>query len=306
MKIVLPTPDAISDAARLLRDGHLIGMPTETVYGIAANALDRKAVAATFEAKGRPSDNPLIVHVAGLDQVSLVASDVPAEAIALAKAFWPGPVTMVLHKKAYVPSEVTAGLETVAVRMPNHPVALKLIEEAGVPVSAPSANRFMGLSPTTAQMIDPSIAEKLAMIIDGGSCEVGIESTVLDLTENPPRILRPGGISQAQIEAVLGMALVSDGASERRSPGMYPKHYAPKTPVQIVSRLSPDQAGLSLESASGAKQISMPTRADEYARKLYRSLFELDQQHVTTIFIQAPPQTADWDAVWDRLRKIVG
>jgi L-threonylcarbamoyladenylate synthase len=304
--IVKPTAETIAEAAQFLHDGKLIGMPTETVYGIAANALNEGAVRATFEAKGRPSQNPLIVHVASLEQAAQVAREFPARAIALADEFWPGPLTMVLHKSASVPLTVTAGLETVAIRMPDHPVALQLIQESRVPVSAPSANRFMSLSPTSAQMIAPEIASRLAMVLDGGSCHVGIESTVLDLTEDSPRILRPGAISKEQIAAVLKVGMNDEPQAERRSPGMYPKHYAPATPVEIVSRLEPEQAGLILDTSNGPNQIEMPLVAGEYARVLYRSLFDMDQMRVKTIYVQSPPQTSEWNAVWDRLQKIVG
>lgn len=192
MRIVPASEDAIAEAARLLVQGKLIGMPTETVYGIAANAFDRSAVLATFEAKGRPAENPLIVHVATLVQARAISKDLPPIAQILAERFWPGPLTLVVMRSPDVPDEVTAGLETVAIRMPSHPVARRLIELSGVPISAPSANRFMGLSPTTADSISADVAARLALILDGGPCAVGIESTVLDLTGETPVILRPG------------------------------------------------------------------------------------------------------------------
>ena len=306
MKILPPTPENIDLAAKLLREGQLIGMPTETVYGIAANALDVRAVLATFSAKGRPSENPLIVHVSSIEQAKSVCSDFPPAAESLAKEFWPGPLTLVLPKSPVVPSEVTAGLQTVAVRMPSHPVARALIEKAGVPVSAPSANRFMSLSPTSAHMIDPEIANALEMILDGGPCDVGIESTVLDLAVDPPVILRPGQISKEQIERVLGKPLGATNDPQRKSPGMYPKHYAPKAPAQIVDHLTPGQAGLTFEKQNGPNQIVMPRDATAYARELYQALFDLDRMRIGTIYIQSIPETNEWNAVRDRVNKIVG
>ena len=306
MSIVEASEENISLAAGFLREGKLVGMPTETVYGIAANALDEPAVLKTFELKGRPSENPLIVHVASVDQAREITTSFPKEAEILAAKFWPGPFTMVLPKAPNVPSVVTGGLDTVAVRMPSHPVALSLIAAAGVPVSAPSANRFMSLSPTSAQMIEPLIANGLELILDGGSCQVGIESTVLDLTEDPPRVLRPGGIAQQQIETALGRTTVGIPGEERRSPGMYPKHYAPRTPVKIVDQLESGQGGLTFEEQNGPNQIVMSRDAQNYARELYQSLSDLDQMRVGTICVQAPPRSPEWDAVWDRLTKIVG
>ncbi len=305
MKIVPPTDETIALAAQALQDSLLVGMPTETVYGIAANVFDPEAVEATFAAKGRPAENPLIVHVGSIDQARTVTADFSARAQMLAERFWPGPLTLVLPKSDRVPSIVTAGLDTVAVRMPNHPVALKLIRAAG-PVSAPSANKFMGLSPTTAQMIDPQIEQRLEMILDGGACEVGIESTVLDLSGESPRILRPGAISKADLESVLGVEVGTGSDGERKSPGMYPKHYAPRSPVQIVEDLKPGQAGLILSSPNGPNQVVMPSVASEYARQLYQALFDMDRMRIGTIFIQSPPRSAEWDSVWDRLTKIVG
>lgn len=303
MRIVPASEDAIAEAARLLVQGKLIGMPTETVYGIAANAFDRSAVLATFEAKGRPAENPLIVHVATLVQARAISKDLPPIAQILAERFWPGPLTLVVMRSPDVPDEVTAGLETVAIRMPSHPVARRLIELSGVPISAPSANRFMGLSPTTADSISADVAARLALILDGGPCAVGIESTVLDLTGETPVILRPGNVSLAQIreftpEAAMGT--LEDNV--RRSPGMYRRHYAPKTPVHLVDRLNPDQPGLTFQEA-GKGQLQMPSSAERYAQVLYLSLHQLDAKGLPAIYVEKPPQESTWDAVWDRLRK---
>ena len=307
MSIVRPTPEHILQAAAFLRDGKLIGMPTETVYGIAANALNEDAVAKTFELKGRPAENPLIVHVHNAISAITLAKNFPPAARKLADLFWPGPLTIVLEKSLLVPNIVTAGLNTVAIRVPNHPVALSLIQQAGIPLSAPSANKFMSLSPTTASMIDPEIANGLEMVLDGGPCEIGIESTVVDLTGAAPVILRLGQISEQQIEKALGMTMrESQEDQERRSPGMYQKHYAPRTRVEIVDRLEPGQAGITFDAPNGPNQIEVERDSRAFAKSLYHSLFELDQMRIGTIFIQAPPRENEWQAVWDRLTKIVG
>ena len=301
--IVPATEKAVVAAAKLLQSGLLVGMPTETVYGIAADALNVEAVHATFDAKGRPSDNPLIVHVASQEQAKELVLEFPPDAEVLASRFWPGPLTMVLTKGRSVPGEVTAGLDTVAVRMPNHPVALRLIELAGTPVSAPSANKFMSLSPTTAQMIAPDIERHLAMILDGGACKVGIESTVLDLTHLEPTILRPGDIGRDQIERALGKPVRSSSSDARRSPGMYPRHYAPRARVQIVERVAADQPGLVIRGPATPGQVQMQDNAQEYAAELYRSLQELDAKRPAVIYVEAPPDDEQWHAVWDRLKK---
>ena len=245
MSVLNPTPEAIESAARVIRDGGVVVMPTETVYGLACNALNKKAVQRVFEIKGRPSENPLIVHISGVDDLKLVASSWPESAEKMAKKFWPGPLTMVLPKHKDVPDETTAGLETVAVRVPRHWVAKGLIRAAGCPIAAPSANAFMGLSPTTAQDVDPEIDIEVPMILDGGPCEIGLESTVVDLTEETPVILRPGGITRGEIQAVLGRPLGHmPPPNIKKSPGMYRRHYAPNASLKLVEKLADDEAGL--------------------------------------------------------------
>ena len=301
MRIVAPTDENIAEAASAIRSGRLVVMPTETVYGLAADALNRDAVLDVFAAKGRPSDNPLIVHLAETTWLSKVARDIPEVAYKLANRFWPGPLTLVLLKLPIVPMEVSAGLDTVAVRVPAHSVARRLILEAGTPVAAPSANLFTRLSPTRAEHVDPSIGDSAELVLDGGSSEVGLESTVLDLTDGP-RILRPGGVSQAELEAFLGMPIPL-GTGVRKSPGQYPRHYSPRTPVEIVPQLQPDQAGLVLSALTNPAQVLLPHDPVAYAALLYETLFDLDQIGLDRIYVEAPPQTRDWDAVWDRLKK---
>ncbi|MBU6365517.1 MAG: threonylcarbamoyl-AMP synthase, partial [Gemmatimonadetes bacterium] len=204
MPVSAATPEAIRDAAAALRRGELVAFPTETVYGLGANALDPEAVARVYAAKGRPAWNPLIAHVADVAAARALARHWPPAAERLAAACWPGPLTLVLPKAAHVPDAVTAGRDAVGIRVPDHPVALALLHEAGVPVVAPSANRFTQVSPTTAGHVQEALGDRVAHILDGGPCQVGIESTVLDLTQDPPAILRPGMLDARQLAALLG------------------------------------------------------------------------------------------------------
>jgi L-threonylcarbamoyladenylate synthase len=288
MATVPAAPSAISEAARLLRAGELVAFPTETVYGLGAHALDERAVRKVFEAKGRPSYNPLIVHVAALDHARRVTAAWPTAAQRLAERFWPGPLTLVLPKSAVVPSIVTAGLDTVAVRVPAHPVALALIREAGIPIAAPSANRFTELSPTTARHVEKSLADRVAMIVDGGPTAVGIESTVVDLTHGTPIVLRPGAISADDLGSVIGAiahpAADPTGDAPRPSPGMMQRHYAPRlVDVHAV--------------------VTMPATADEYARRLYAAFHDLDDAGCTLILVERVPAESAWAAIADRLAR---
>lgn len=237
------TDEDIKKAAEILKNGGLVGMPTETVYGLGANALNPKAVLDIFKAKGRPADNPLIVHISDVSQIEKfsLAEEIPENAIILAKKFWPGPLTMIVKKGKAVPDEVSAGLDTVAIRFPSHPVAQKLISFAGLPVAAPSANLSGSPSPTTPQHVMRDLKGKIPAIIDGGICNVGLESTVITLTENPPRLLRPGGITLEQLRDALGEVALDDAVLHKlkegrraASPGMKYKHYAPKANVTIL------------------------------------------------------------------------
>jgi L-threonylcarbamoyladenylate synthase len=281
-------------------------MPTETVYGIAADATNARAVQKTFDVKGRPADNPLIVHVAHLAQAEELVTQLAGPARALAEAFWPGPLTIVLPKRAWVPDAVTAGLDTVAVRIPDHPVALRLIDEVGRPLSAPSANPFMGLSPTRAEDVEAGLAAKLAMVLDGGACTVGLESTVVDFVGEEFRVLRPGAVTRAMLAEVVAESTGEVRDTARRSPGLYPRHYAPKTKMILVESLSPDDAGLSLRKSLSGRQIQMPSEPGAYGVSLYASLHRLDAQNPDRIAVERPPTTPEWEAVWDRLRKASG
>lgn len=307
MKIVEPSTENVRKAAEILRNGGLIIMPTETVYGVAADMTNREAVNKVYKVKGRPADNPLIVHIAALDQIPALVSNWNGDAATLAKRFWPGPLTLVAKKSDMVPSEVTSGLDTVAIRMPSHPVARMLLQAAGVPIVAPSANRFMQLSATRADHIDPHLAEQVELILDGGPCQVGLESTVVNCAVEPPIILRPGGVTRAQIQAAVKMPLASAPPNElRRSPGMYPRHYAPEAPVFLVELLEPDQTGLTFDDPAGIHQIRMPLDPVAYGASLYDALHTLDQRKPDMIHVELPPETPDWEAVLDRLKKASG
>ncbi|HVP55525.1 MAG TPA: L-threonylcarbamoyladenylate synthase [Candidatus Eisenbacteria bacterium] len=304
--------DEINYAAALLRNGKLVAFPTETVYGLGANALDAAAVARIFEAKGRPNTSPVIVHVCDYDMVKQVATAWPDAAQKLTDKFWPGPLTLVLPKAPAVPDIVTAGLPTVGVRMPAHPVALALIRTAQVPVAAPSANRFTQLSPTTAEHVRQGLGDRVDYILDAGPCEVGIESTVLSLAGENPVLLRPGGISRQQIEEVLGTVgwsgVTLGGAHP--SPGMHPRHYSPRTPVVLVERGQVPDSGagaylqISHPPMSAVTQVvTMPKTAAGYAASLYRVLHELDEHGYDWIAAETPTDVVEWEAVLDRLRR---
>ncbi len=304
MPILIATPDNIRLAADALRRGELVGMPTETVYGLGCNALDEAAVRAVFAAKERPADNPLIVHIADMETLLQVAEALPADAAKLAAAFWPGPLTLVLPRNPALPLLVSGGLNTVAVRMPDHAVALSLIRAAGLPVAAPSANRFMRLSPTRAEDVEPELA---SIVLDGGDCRVGVESTVVDCTGPIPRILRPGGVTRSDLEVVLGHSLASPPESgERRSPGQYPRHYSPLTPLRLAEQIGEFEAGLTFGEPFHKLQIGMPRDPLGYAARLYAALHRLDKQDLAEIVVESPPEEPAWEAVNDRLRRASG
>jgi L-threonylcarbamoyladenylate synthase len=302
--VIAPTPEAVRECARLLRGGGMVGMPTETVYGLACNALDEEAVRRVFAAKGRPAENPLIVHVGSADEAASLSAAWPAGASALAGVFWPGPLTLVVPKGGAVADVVTGGLDTVALRVPDHPVALALLAACGVPLAAPSANRFGGLSPTRAEDVESAGLAPGLPVLDGGPCEVGIESTVLDLSGPEARLLRPGRVGPDQVAAVLGRPVeVGPEGAARRSPGLYARHYAPSVPVRLVPVLPAWAAGLALTSEAGPSQVRMPSDPHDYARLLYAALRTVEALRPDEILVEQPPEGGDWAAVTDRLRR---
>jgi L-threonylcarbamoyladenylate synthase len=299
-------------AAALIRAGRLVAFPTETVYGLGANALDAAAVARIFEAKQRPRSSPLIVHVASLEMARKLASRWPEQAEALARRFWPGPLTLVLPKQASIPDVVTAGLPTAGLRMPAHPVALELIRSAGVPVAAPSANRFMGLSPTSAAHVSEGLGAAVDLILDGGPAQVGIESTVLSLAEAVPVLLRPGMLSREQVEAVIGPIQIAgrvESGAAHPSPGMHDRHYSPRTPLLIVrgGALPARGRGALLSSkpspGRGLQTVLMPADAAAYGSVLYETLHRLDGEGLDWIAVEEPPAGGAWDGIRDRLSR---
>jgi L-threonylcarbamoyladenylate synthase len=302
----------IAHAASLLRNGKLVAFPTETVYGLGANALDAFAVARIFEVKGRPSTSPVIVHVSDQNMVATVVASWPAKAQKLAEMFWPGPLTLVLPKMPAVPDIVTAGLPTVGVRIPAHPLALALIALARVPVAAPSANPFAQISSTTADHVCQAFGDRVDFILDGGPCRVGIESTVLSLAEEVPMLLRPGGISRQRLEAVIGEIASALPTSEAAhpSPGMHPRHYSPRTPLVLVrgGHVPLRGSGAYLQLTHPPLQpvseiVVMPGIAAAYAARLYSVLHALDARAHDWIAVESPPSGAAWEAVLDRLHR---
>ncbi len=315
-EILKPTEEALKKAASLIRKGGLVAFPTETVYGLGTNALDANAVAKIFEVKQRPRFDPIIVHIANLKDIERLCREVNERARMLIKKFLPGPLTLVLPKSDIVPDIVTAGLETVAIRMPAHPVALKLIKMAKVPIAAPSANLFGCLSPTTAKHVAEQIGENIDLIIDGGKCPIGIESTVLEIVEKP-LILRPGGLPIEEIEKVIGKIEISSLSKRPRSPGQLERHYSPRTPLKILKKDSvvppgikagllafkPPEDKLSFEKI---EVLSVSGDLREAACNFFSCLHRLDKADLDIIYAEPVPETGLGKAIMDRLRKAEG
>lgn len=329
------TEKNIDEAAAILRDGGLVGIPTETVYGLGANGLNEEAVAHIFEAKGRPQDNPLILHIPDASWLERYCKDIPLTAYKLADAYWPGPLTMILRRKDIVPDAVTAGLDTVGMRCPAHPLCRAIIDAAGVPVAAPSGNTSGRPSPTTAQHMLEDMDGKIDAIVDGGPCSVGVESTIIDLTETPARLLRPGGITLEQLEAVLGEVAVDPavtrlmGAGEQpKAPGMKYRHYAPKAPVTVVtgdpqksaeyiaSHAAPEDGIICFDEFLPLFTRRSETRPvmdlgpagdkEEQARHIFDALRSFDHTSVPAIWAQCPDATGIGLAIANRLNKAAG
>lgn len=318
-----PSREVLERAAALLRGGALVAFPTETVYGLGANALDPAAVQRIFDAKGRPSYNPLIVHVADAAGARRIAREWPERAARLAERFWPGPLTLVVPKRPEIPDIVTGGLDTVAVRVPAHPVALALLRAVDLPIAAPSANPSTRISPTTAQHVAKALGDRVTLIVDGGPTSVGIESTVLDVSGDEPVLLRPGAITPAQLADVVGEVLtpehdIGDGAP-RRSPGMMARHYAPRARVLLVSAENEPMAVFAVREEhhrggtvgallrtmelSVDRPLRMPDDPAGYAQRLYGALHDLDDAGCALIVIERVPDAPSWAAVRDRVER---
>ncbi len=324
------SPDAIHRAVSLINAGALIGFPTETVYGLAADADNPAAVAHIFAAKGRPADHPLIVHLGADDLLTHYAREIPDEAWTLAEAFWPGPLTMILKKALTVPDVVTGGQDTVGIRLPGHPVALALLRalaesrrsagQQGGGLAAPSANRFGRISPTTAQHVADELGDAVALILDGGDCRVGIESTIVDLSRGLPVILRPGAITAEQLSLVLGRTVQAHAKKDERAPrvsGSLASHYAPRTPLKVVDAGMIDRQIARGDVAAIVRDTDdLPPRVRQYAstrilandpmdyaHDFYRVLRELDGGGHRQILVQALPQHSEWLAIQDRLSR---
>ena len=327
-----PEEAAIRQAAAVLRGGGLVAFPTETVYGLGALGLDRQAAAKIFAAKGRPPTNPLILHVASLEEARALSRAWPDQAEALGQAFWPGPLTLVVPRAEGVPAEVCAGLESVAIRVPNHPVARALLAAVGAPVAAPSANPYTRISPTTAEHVQRGLGGRVDLILDGGPTVVGLESTLVSVLHDGPRILREGMITAAELGAVVpelsrrsgapGASLVVDEAQPRPSPGLSARHYAPRVPLRRVERDEFRRALAAWErgdrsrgllgtaaDVQGLDQgredtlVGLPLDAEGYARELYGALHLLEASGVQEILVAPIPAGGEWAAIEDRLRR---
>jgi L-threonylcarbamoyladenylate synthase len=296
--------DAVKHAAKVIREGGVVAFPTETVYGLGANALDAVAVRRIFEIKGRPETSPLIVHVASIEMARDLALAWPSTAEKLAAKFWPGPLTIVVKKLPEIPDIVTAGLATVGLRMPQHPIALELIRAAGVPIAAPSANLFTKLSPVRAEHVRKAFGETV-MVLEGGPSNVGIESTVISLAGKHPTLLRPGVISKSRLEAELGeIRTPAAPKSAHSSPGQHRQHYQPHT--RVIVGAPPDGQGAYLyhsTRAEGPVNIAMPDTPREYAAALYATLHDADLAGYDWIAVEPIPEDPEWDGVRDRLRR---
>jgi L-threonylcarbamoyladenylate synthase len=304
-------------AAEILKRGGLVGFPTETVYGLGADASSAQAVKRLYAAKRRPLDHPVIVHFADADLAFSWAREVPQAAKKLAAKFWPGPLTLILRKSAKAGDFVTGGQDTVGLRVPSHPVAQELLKAFGGGIAAPSANRFGQLSPTTAAHVREDLGKDVELVLDGGPSEVGIESTIVDLSRGEPALLRPGKISAAELQAVLGAPVLAKQTDSPRHPGGLERHYAPRTPARLVPTHELDQEIARLKDKVAVLAFSrpdervdrwlrMPREPQAYAQKLYAALRELDGAHCESILIEAPPEAPEWAGVRDRLERATG
>lgn len=315
----MATPEEIARAAATLKAGGVVAFPTETVYGLGADASNPDAVAKIYALKGRPSSHPVIVHLASAEALGDWALDVPGPASRLAARFWPGPLTLVLRRAARVPDAVTGGQDTVAVRVPAHPVAQALLRAFGGGIAGPSANRFGRVSATTAAHVHAEFGDAVECVLDGGECDVGIESTIVDVSGMQPTLLRPGGVSLAALEDALGEEVAAPGAASPRAPGTLKAHYAPRTPLMLVdsdvvlelvrslARQGRKLAVLSFNALQplvpGLTWLTTSADAEAYAHALYANLRELDASGADMILVERPPERPQWLAVLDRLTR---
>jgi len=309
--------DSIHKAAEIIRRGGLVAFPTETVYGLGADAFNPMAVARVFEVKQRPLFDPLIVHIGDRSEINKLVKEIPYDAERLIERFWPGPLTLVLFKKDNVPDIVTSGLQTIAVRMPKHEMTLKLIQVAGTPIVGPSANPFGYLSPTRAQDVREQLGDQIDFILDGGPCEVGVESTILSFAEEKPKLLRPGGIPLEEIESIIGkVGLEVSHHKKPTAPGMLPRHYAPRTPIlldwkdEIKENLRDKRIGLlafkepnSLTHFSHIEVLSKNGDLREAAANLFSAIRRLDNLGLDLILAEPVPEVGLGRAIMDRLRR---
>ena len=313
---VTPSDQEIEKAAEILRAGGLVAFPTETVYGLGADASNPAAVRKIFAAKGRPADHPVIVHIADMSELKHWAAEVPRAAWLLAEKFWPGPLTMVLKRSPHVNDLISGGQNSIGLRVPGHPVAQQLLKAFGGGIAAPSANKFGRLSPTTAEHVREELGNAVEMVLDGGPCDVGIESTIVDLTNDPPTILRPGRVSAQQIADALLVPLGESAADRPRVPGSLASHYAPRAPLKLVQPdeienyvrrqlVQPPVAVVARRGRPRDSKVALwqvaPETPEEYARVLYATLRRLDDAGCGLIVVEALPPLPEWAAVRDRL-----
>ncbi|MFT4886046.1 MAG: L-threonylcarbamoyladenylate synthase [Pseudohongiellaceae bacterium] len=307
----------LQEAKTILKDGGTVAVPTETVYGLAADASNPVAVAAIFAAKGRPANHPLIVHIASVDELENWAIDIPEQAYKLAQVFWPGPLTMLLKKASHVSPVVTGGLDTIGVRVPSQPILQQILQSSGLGLAAPSANPYKRLSPTSAKQVLQALDGRINGILDGGECTIGVESTIVDLTNEEVTVLRAGPISPSELSSVLNQPVSAPAQHSIAVPGNVADHYQPKTPLYLISRqdmlakmrlpsessyfvvLADFPAGEIINKLSN--KISMPKSKAEFARVLYKTLHQLDGKNLKTIWFETPPHTEQWLDVNDRL-----